>query len=128
MAQIGVAEALRWPTLTLNGTLGLEADDFSNLNAGGADFWSIGGNLFGPLFEFGRNARRVDVERARTEQAILGYERTVLVAYKEVEDSLTALRTGAAEYDARRRQVESARAAARIARAYDGGDDLSGSS
>jgi multidrug efflux system outer membrane protein len=66
--------------------------------------------------------RRVEVEKARTEQAILGYESTVLNAYRDVDDALAALQTGAAEYDARRRQVESARAAARLSRArYDGG-------
>ena len=122
MAQIGVAQALRWPSLSLTGAYGLEADDIDNLSESGAEFWSIGGSLFGPLFEFGRNARRVEVARARTEQAILGYESTVLGAYKEVVDNLAALRTGAAEYEARRRQVESARAAALLSRArYDGG-------
>jgi outer membrane protein, multidrug efflux system len=62
------------------------------------------------------------VEKARTEQAILGYESTVLNAYRDVDDALAALSTGAAEYAARRRQVESARAAAILSRArYDGG-------
>jgi multidrug efflux system outer membrane protein len=122
MARIGAAQALRWPSLSLTGAFGLEADDIDNLSESGAEFWSIGGSLFGPLFEFGRNARRVEVERARTEQAILGYESTVLGAYKEVVDNVAALRTGAEEYEARRRQVESAQAAARLSRArYDGG-------
>jgi multidrug efflux system outer membrane protein len=122
MARVGIAEALRLPTLTLTGTAGLQSSDFDDLGDSGADFWSIGGNLLGPLFEFGRNVRRVEVEKARTEQAILGYESAVLNAYRDVDDALTALQTGAAEYDARRRQVESARAAARLSRArYDGG-------
>lgn len=122
MARVGVAQALRFPTFTLTGTLGVNSDDFDNLTEGGAGFWSIGGDLFGPLFEFGKNKRRVEVERARTEQAILDYERTVLVAIQETEDALVALRSGADEYAARSRQVESARAAAVLSRArYDGG-------
>lgn len=120
MARVGIAEALRLPTLSLTGAAGLQADDPGNLSDG--DFWSIGGNLVGPLFEFGRNQRRVEVERARTEQAVLRYERTVLAAYRDVDDALSALRTGADEYAARRRQVESAREAARLSRArWDGG-------
>jgi len=122
MARIGIAEALRLPTLTLTGAAGLNADDFDNLSRSNANFWSIGGDLFGPLFEFGKNQRRVEAERARAEQAVLRYERTVLGAYREVDDALTALRTWAAEYAARSRQVESARAAAILSRArYDGG-------
>jgi multidrug efflux system outer membrane protein len=122
MARVGVAQALRFPTFTLTGTLGVNSDDFDNLTEGGAGFWSIGGDLFGPLFEFGKNKRRVEVERARTEQAILDYERTVLVAIQETDDALVALRSGADEYAARSRQVESARAAAVLSRArYDGG-------
>jgi multidrug efflux system outer membrane protein len=122
MAEVGVAQALRFPTLTLTGTLGLQSSDFDNLTEGNANFWSIGADLFGPLFEFGKNKRRVEIERARTEQAILDYERTVLAAFQETEDALVALRTGADEYAARSRQVESARAAALLSRArYDGG-------
>ncbi len=122
MARVGIAEALRWPTLTLTGSAGLSSDEFDNLSESDANFWSIGGDLFGPLFEFGRNLRRVEVERARTEQAILRYERTVLDAYREVDDALSALRSWAAEYEARVRQVESARSAALLSRArYDGG-------
>jgi multidrug efflux system outer membrane protein len=122
MARVGIAEALRLPTLTLTGTAGLASSELDDLGESGADFWSIGGNLLGPLFEFGRNVRRVEVEQARTEQAILRYESTVLSAYRDVDDALAALGTGAAEYEARRRQVESARAAARLSRArYDGG-------
>lgn len=122
MARVGIAEALRLPTLTLTGAAGLQSSEWGDLNESDADFWSIGGNLVGPLFEFGRNLRRVEVEKARTEQVILRYESIVLNAYRDVDDSLTALRTGAVEYEARRRQVESARAAARLSRArYDGG-------
>ena len=122
MARIGVAEALRWPTLALTGSLGVESGELSDLTSGEATFWSLGANLFGPIFEFGKNKRRVEVEKARTEQAVLQYEFTVLQAFREVEDSLVALRTWRAENEARARQVEAAVAAARLSRArYDGG-------
>lgn len=122
MARIGAAEALRFPTLSLTGSAGLESNEWDNLTESDANFWSIGGSITGPIFEFGKNRRRVEAEKARTEQAVLQYEKTVINAFREVEDALVALRAGADEYAARNRQVDSAAAAARLARArYDGG-------
>jgi multidrug efflux system outer membrane protein len=121
-ARIGVAEALRWPSLTLTGSLGLESNELSDLTAGGSDYWNAGVGLLAPLFNAGRNRSRVEIERARTEQALLGYEATVLRAFREVEDALVAVRTYRDEHAARRRQVEAARSAAKLSRArYDGG-------
>jgi multidrug efflux system outer membrane protein len=122
MARIGVARALRFPQLNLTGAFGLESNELSEFTSSDAGFWSIGLDLFGPLFQFGKNKRRVDVERYRTEEAVLGYENTILQAFREVEDSLIAIRTLRDEYEARARQVASGHHAARLSRArYDGG-------
>jgi multidrug efflux system outer membrane protein len=91
-AQIGVAVAQRFPAISLTGLLGVASNDISNLTAGGAA-WSVGGSLLGPLFEFGKNKRRVEVERYRTEQALYEYELTVITAFKEVEDALVSIST-----------------------------------
>ena len=121
-ARIGIAEAARWPSLSLTGSLGLESDDLSNLNDNGSDFWNAGISLLAPVFNAGRNKDRVAVERARTEQALLSYEQAVLRAFREVEDSLVAARTYREEYAARQRQVAAARSAAVLSRArYNGG-------
>jgi len=121
-ARIGVAEAARWPSLSLTGSLGLESGELSDLNSGNSDFWNVGANIFAPLFNAGRNRNRVAIERARTEQALLSYEQTVQRAFLEVEDALVAVRTYRDEHAARRRQVEAARSAAVLSRArYDGG-------
>ena len=121
-ARIGIAEAARWPSLSLTGSLGLETDDLSNLNDSGSDFWNAGISLLAPVFNAGRNKDRVAVERARTEQALLSYEQAVLRAFREVEDSLVAARTYREEYAARQRQVAAARSAAVLSRArYNGG-------
>jgi multidrug efflux system outer membrane protein len=121
-ARIGVAEAARWPSLSLTGSLGLESGELSDLNSGNSDFWNVGANIFAPLFNAGRNRNRVAIERARTEQALLSYEQTVRRAFLEVEDALVAVRTYRDEHAARRRQVEAARSAAVLSRArYDGG-------
>jgi outer membrane protein, multidrug efflux system len=121
-ARIGVAQAARFPILNLTGSYGYASSELSNLNASGASVWSFGASLFGPLFNYGRNRRRVEIEKARTEQAVQAYESTVLQAFREAEDALVAVRTYGDEYEARRRQVEAARGAARLSRArYDNG-------
>jgi multidrug efflux system outer membrane protein len=121
-AQIGVAEALRFPSLGLTGTLGLASNDLSNLTDGDSKIWSVGANLFSPIFNSGQNKRRVEIERARTEQALRGYELTVLQAFREVEDSLVAIRTLADEAQARQVQVTAAQSASMLSKArYNGG-------
>ena len=121
-ARIGVAEAARWPSLSLTGALGFESSELSELTSSGSDFWSVGGGLLAPVFNAGRNRARVEAERARAEQALLAYEQAVQRAFAEVEDALVAVRTYRDEHAARTRQVEAARSAARLSRArYDGG-------
>ncbi len=120
-ARIGVAEALRWPSLTLTGGIGLASDELSDL-LDADDLWSVDASLFAPLFNAGRNKRRVEIARAQTDQALAAYELTVLGAFAEVEDALTAIRTLESEYAARVVQVTAARSAATLSRArYDGG-------
>lgn len=121
-ARIGVAEAARWPSISLTGSLGLESGELSTLTEGGSDFWSVGANIFQPLFNSGRNRSRVEAEVARTEQALLAYEQIVQRAFAEVEDALVAVRTYRIEHQARVRQVTAARSAAVLSRArYNGG-------
>ena len=121
-ARIGVAEAARWPSLSLTGALGFESNELSDLTASGSDFWTLGVDFLAPIFNAGRNSSRVEAERARTEQALLAYQQTVLRAFSEVEDSLVAVRTYRDEHAARQRQVEAANNAARLSRArYNGG-------
>lgn len=119
-ARIGVAEALKFPSLSLTGTAGVSGD----LTDGGlaAGFLGLGASLLGPLFNAGKNERRVEIEVARTEQLLSRYEQTILTAFREVEDALVATYTYQAEYEARQRQVESAVNAANLSWIrYEGG-------
>ena len=121
-ARIGAAQAARWPSLSLTGALGFESDDLSTLTDSGSDFWSAGLGIVAPVFNAGRNRSRVEIEEARTEQALLAYEQTVQRAFREVEDALVAVRTYREEHAARSRQVAAARSAAMLSRArYNGG-------
>ena len=91
-AQIGVAVAQRFPAISLTGLLGVASADISALTANGPAF-SIGASLLGPLFEFGKNKKRVEIERYKTEQVLYEYERTVITAFQEVEDALVEIST-----------------------------------
>lgn len=91
-AKIGVAVAQRFPSISLTGLLGVASNDISKLTANGLA-WSAGASLLGPLFYFGKNKRRVEVERYKTEQTLREYERTVITAFKEVEDALVEIET-----------------------------------
>ena len=121
-ARIGVAEALRYPSFTLTGSFGYESTDLSDLLDSDSESWNLFGNIFQPIFNAGELRARVDVEIARTEQAVLFYEQTFQRSLRDVEDALVAIRTYKNEYSARSRQVTSARNAARLSRArYDSG-------
>lgn len=90
-AMIGVAQAMRFPTFSLTALLGVASPNltFSAANAA----WSVSGTILGPLFNFGKNKRRVDIERKRTEQAYLAYDQAALQAFRETEDALIAVST-----------------------------------
>jgi len=121
-ARIGVAEALRFPSLSLTGTLGLASNDLSGFLSSENKIWSISANMFGPIFDAGRNKARVEAERARTEQLLSSYQLTVLRSFQEVEDALIEIGTYRAEAEAREVQVTAALSASTLSRArYDGG-------
>ncbi len=106
-ARIGVAVAQRFPAISLTGVLGVASNEISEITNSNAMF-SIGGSLLGPLFEFGRNKRRVEIERRLTEQALYEYEFTVITAFREVEDALVEIHTLKEELEARRDHVAAA--------------------
>lgn len=106
-ARIGVAVAQRFPAISLTGVLGGASNEISEITNGDLLF-SIGGSLLGPLFEFGKNKRRVEIERKLTEQALYEYEFTVITAFREVEDALVAIYTLKEELEARRDHVAAA--------------------
>ena len=121
-ARIGVAEAARFPSLNLTGSLGLASDDLSDLIDSDAKLWSLGGDFFAPLYDAGKRKRNVEIQIARTEQLLQQYEQTVLRAFSEVEDALTGVRTYYDETLSRQRQLKAAQTAATLSRArYDGG-------
>ncbi len=112
-ARIGVAVAQQFPSISLTGLLGVASTDVSSLTANGPAF-NFGASLLGPLFEFGKNKRRVEVERKKTEQMMYEYERTVINAFRDVEDALVEIETLKNELLARQQHVTAAQNAQRL--------------
>jgi multidrug efflux system outer membrane protein len=71
----------------------MASPDLAAFNAGDALMGTVGAGLFGPIFNFGKNKRRVDIERERTEQMKLNYEKAVVSAFRETEDALVNIET-----------------------------------
>jgi multidrug efflux system outer membrane protein len=120
--QIGVAQAMRLPSISLTGIFGTASQDLTNIAESGSVISYAMGSVTGPLFYFGKNKRRVQMERERTEQARLQYEKAVLNAFAEVENALIATNTYRREYEARQMQAIASGGAATLSRArYDSG-------
>ncbi|MDJ0784548.1 MAG: efflux transporter outer membrane subunit [Desulfosarcinaceae bacterium] len=119
--RIGVAVAMRLPAFSLTGTLGVASTELGSVtNEGGA--WSVLGRVLGPIVDFGKNKRRVEIEEQRTQQALYQYENSVLTAFREVEDALVEIATYRRELAATQRQQQAAANANALSkRRYDRG-------
>ncbi|MGA2550966.1 MAG: efflux transporter outer membrane subunit [Burkholderiaceae bacterium] len=91
-AQIGVATAAYFPTLTLAATGGFEGPSFGHLLTIPNRIWSIGPDLAETIFDGGARSAQVDAARAVYDQDVASYRATVLTAFQNVEDALSALR------------------------------------
>jgi outer membrane protein, multidrug efflux system len=101
-ANIGVAQAAFYPTLSLTGLLGGQSSDLANI-VGHGIAWSIGADLLGPIFNGGRLRSQRGVAIAQFEQARLQYEQDVTNALGEVSTSIVAMdRLAAAEHERER--------------------------
>ena len=94
-ALIGVAIANRLPNVTLTATPGSTAFSIDQLFAPGTGFWSIGGSVTQPIFHGGTLLFREWAARDAFDQAAAQYRSTVVTAFQNVADALTALRTDA---------------------------------
>lgn len=116
-AQIGVARAAQFPTLSLTGFLGGESESLIDIVTVPSRVWSIGAGLLFPIFDSGKYAARTEQAEARQRQAIATYQKSVETAFREVADALSNIRqTVLAETDLRA-AVDAAEAAERIAEA-----------
>jgi multidrug efflux system outer membrane protein len=120
-ARIGVAQALRFPSISLTGLFGVASSEISNISTDGT-VWSVGGSLLGPIFDFKKSRQRVEIENERTQQALYRYENRVLFAFREVSDALNDIQTYKKQISTVERKLKAAENAARLSKMrYDKG-------
>jgi len=107
--RIGVAQAMRFPSFNIAAIAGFANSSVSSLFDGSSYLQNASAGVAGPIFNFGKNKRRVEIYRQIAEESRLSYQKTCLVAVAEVEQSLQNVRTYKAEWDARNKQVIAAR-------------------
>jgi len=90
-ARIGVAVANRLPNITLSANAGSTALAMNQLFASGTGFWAVGADLTAPIFQGGMLLHQERAARAAYLQAAQQYRSTVLTAFQNVADTLTAL-------------------------------------
>ena len=91
-AQIGVATAAFYPTLTLSATGGVESSTLDRLFGWSSRVWAIGGTVSQTIFDAGLRRATVNQFIATYNAAVAGYRQTVLTAFQQVEDFLAAVR------------------------------------
>jgi len=107
-AQIGIARAAWFPTLSLGGSEGYASSSFSKLFEVPNRFWSLGPDLAGTLVDFGARRYQVRAAIASYDQSVATYRQTVLSAFQDVEDNLAALEVLAEESTAERAAADAA--------------------
>jgi len=108
-AQIGVAKAAYYPTISLGATGGFESGVITTLISGPSILWSAGGSAIMPLFDAGRRRANMDQAIAFYDQTVANYRETVLTGFQQVEDNVAALRILENEAQVQNKAVVAAR-------------------
>src|SRR6266404_300610 len=114
-ANVGVAKANLFPTITLTAAGGSQSSALSDLFRGPTRTWSVAGGLLQPLLSSQRNLYQVDLANAQKRQALLQYQQSIQTAFREVSDALIARQKYAEFQVAQQAQVDAQRKANTIA-------------
>src|SRR5882724_3474464 len=121
-AQVGVAKAASYPSITLGGAGGFQSSNIAKLLDGPSGLWSLGLSALEPVFAGGRNRARVESAKAAYEENVANYRETALVAFQQVEDALSGLNALASASGSQQRAVADAERSLTLANArYNGG-------
>jgi NodT family efflux transporter outer membrane factor (OMF) lipoprotein len=107
-AQIGIAKAAYYPTISLGATGGFESGVITTLISGPSILWSAGGSAVAPIFDAGRRRANMDQAIAFYDQTVANYRETVLTGFQQVEDNVAALRILENEAQVQDRAVDAA--------------------
>lgn len=114
-AQVGVATAALYPSLSLNGSFGLGSTSAGNLFSSGTETTGYGVSLNMPIFRAGALRQQVAAQNALVDQALASYEATLLAILEEVENALTEWANEQRRYEALVQAAEAARLASELA-------------
>jgi NodT family efflux transporter outer membrane factor (OMF) lipoprotein len=106
-AQIGIARAAYYPSFTLNGGISSASSRVGDLFNASTTLWSLGLSVAQVVFDAGAIGASVDAAKAGHEASVARYRQTVLTAFQNVEDQLTA-GASLAEQEGLRRQASAA--------------------
>ncbi len=121
-ARIGVAKAAFFPAISLTGSAGFASGDVDKLFQTDSRVWSIGPSLYLPIFQGGRNRANLERSRAAYDESVAAFRQRVLVAFREVQDALTATQFLTEQSAAQDRALAASRHAASLAQVrYDAG-------
>jgi multidrug efflux system outer membrane protein len=87
-ANIGVAKAAYFPTITLTGELGFQSTALTSLFSGSRRFWSFIPQITQPIFTAGRIRSQVEFSEAQERSALAQYEKAIQSAFRDVSDAL----------------------------------------
>src|SRR5215831_1942591 len=120
--QIGVAQADRFPTISLTGILGFASPELSTFITNKGFVANGFGSITGPIFNFGQKKNQVIVQQKQFNQVHYQYQQTVLSAFGDVDNSLTFYKTFSEEYEQRKIEVDAAAKSLQLSTArYDNG-------
>ncbi len=121
-ARIGIAEADLYPSIRLGARAGYESFLSEEFSAWSSRTWSIGPTLNLPLFDRGRRKSVVQLRELEQQEAAVNFQQTVLKAWQEIDDVLSAYAADQQQLQQTEAQVRAAEQAYQLARArYDGG-------
>ncbi|WP_078811712.1 efflux transporter outer membrane subunit [Prosthecobacter debontii] len=122
VARVKSAEAERYPTLTLSGSLGLDALKSGSFFSPEVAAANAAGSLAAPIFNASRIRQTINIQSAQEKQVVIAYESTVLQALNEVENALIAINRTNERLQTLNGAVASAREAATLAaQSYEAG-------
>ncbi len=107
-AQIGVATAALFPSVTLSANLGKNLTDLSDMFGAAGQFWKIGANLTQPLFRGGSLWYQRRAAQEVYQAALADYQQVVLTAFQQVADTLRALENDAKTLQAQTEALQNA--------------------
>ena len=120
--QIGVAQANRFPTISLTGLLGFASPELSSFITSKGFVANGFGSITGPIFNFNQKKNQVEVQRKQFDQVYYQYQQTVLSAFGDVDNSLNYYKTFSEEYAQRKIEADAAAKALQLSTArYDNG-------